>query len=198
VSRIHQDAWGVADVALLIAELDRDLAAGAAVFDDLVRKGRMHRTEAAHRVAVAEAIRQDLRDCFAPIDGGEPALPPIDGAVPWSTKVKWITDELARRRHHYPDRVAKGRLTKADAARQIDAIARLHVLYWQRGFCWSPPEGPARDYLRELRTIDAADRDRREWLRSSPLAAAYHQAARDHFNAVEAELEGEQQGRLLA
>lgn len=194
MNRIQQDAWGIADVALLIAELDRDLAAREASYGERVRKGLMHKTEADHRVAIIRAIREDLSQCFAPID---PALPPIDPAVPWAVKVRWLTDELASRRRHYPERVTKGLLGKADAERQVDAIARLHALYWQRGFCWTPPEGPARDYLRELRALDPADRDKREWLHSSPMARAYHQAARDHFNAVETELEGEQ-GRLLA
>jgi hypothetical protein len=196
------DAWGIRNAALLIAEIDRELAERAATDRALVDKGRLDPREADHRALVVGDIRADLRFAFAPLREGEwlnwcERTDPAPAAT-WEDKVAWINRELELRLEHYPKLVGKGRLTREDADRRIAAIAELRRLYWERMFMWVPPEGPGRDYLDALRAAAIAGNGS---VAIAPLMKGegrrvYQEHVRRHLAAVASEQA--EQGELAA
>lgn len=192
--------WRVADVAAFIAALDRELADRQRLHADKVRKGAMHETEAAHVTGLIQDLRGDLLHYFAPVPEDELQRPPRDDpAFSWTAKVTWIRAEHAELEAKAGELVSKGRMTLDDAQRLRAMFGTLHRLYWRGMFMWTPPEGPAADYLRAIGaearggnrgTIVGARND-------GEGARLYRQLVRDHMAALEAEC-GDGQGRLVA
>jgi hypothetical protein len=198
MTKLDGEGWGIADAAALVAEIDRDLADREAHYPDQARKGRIAQEEADYLVGLIGDIRADLLFAFAPLAPGElrGSYERPNPRVTWSAKVKWINGELEHRCKRLPDLVAKGRLTQADADRRIGAIEQLRRLYWNKLFQWQPPEGPAIEYLRALRSAVDARADTSA-LRSSEGAKIYRELVRRHMAAVEQE-SGQAQGELVA
>lgn len=189
--------WGIADAGAIVAEIDRDLAERAAAYPEQVRKGRLSQTEADYLSGLLGDIREDLDFAFAMIGPGEirETWERPNPRVTWRDKVRWIRRELEARERRLPDLVAKGRLTAADAEKRIAAIEQLRRLYWCKLFQWQPPEGPALDYLKALRST-ARSGARLEELRSSEGAGIYRELVRRHMATVE--LEEQKQAELAA
>jgi hypothetical protein len=187
--------WGIAEAGALVAAIDLELEQIRATDQALVAKGRLNQREADWRSGVVADIRADLLHAFAPLADNE-IREPNDSRVAWHDKVRWISRELEARRELYPNLVAKGRITEADAARRIGAIAALHRLYWERMFQWLPPEGPALEYLRALRSSANAGVKGRQLLSRSEGRRIYQDFVRAHM--AELALERGKQGRLVA
>lgn len=188
MGELDGEAWGISDVAALISEIDRDLGERAALSAELVRKGRVSQAEADYVAAVVGDIRADLLFAFSPMDNRETWQRP-DPAVSWNDKCRWLRGELELRRKTYPELVAKGRMTEADAKQRGRAVAALHRLYWERMFQWLPPEGPAREYLDALRAaaeLRSSGKPARRELRSGDGAKIYRELVRRHMAEVEA------------
>lgn len=200
---MNGEAWGVAAAAELVAEIDAELAERSAADEELVTKGRLHRSEADYRKTLVADIRADLAAAFAPLQPGETAndsgqwRPRPDRAIAWADKVRWINGELDDRNASYPELVRKGRLTERQAHRRIRAIEALRRLYWEKLFMWEPPAGPAQDYLAALRsTASAGLAVTSSALFQSEGARIYRELVRRHFVTVGLEADG--QGRLVA
>lgn len=195
MSELDGTEWGIAEAGALVAAIDLELAETRATNDALLQKGRIDQREADWRSGIVTDMREDLLHAFAPLAGGE-IREPHDSRVTWSDKVRWINLELEERRARYPDLVAKGRITEAQASRRIAAIAALRRLYWERMFQWLPPEGPALEYLRALRSAANAGVKGRALLGRSAGHRLYQDLVRAHVAELERERGGE--GRLVA
>lgn len=194
------DNWGIHDAALVIAEIDRELADREVSDKALVEKGRLDPREAEHRARVVGDIREDLYIAFAPIPNGEIQYwcERLGPAVSWNDKVAWINRELDLREEHYPQMVKKGRLTIDDMEDRIKAIRQLRRLYWEQMFMWEPPEGPAMDYLRALRAaaIEGRGSVAVTPLRKSEGRKIYQEHIRQHMAAIASDKA--KQGELAA
>lgn len=185
--------WGVRDAALLIARIDLDLQRRAREDEELIRKGRLNKTEADYRRGVIADIRADLLHYFTPVNGLAPAM--REPAVAWRLKVRWINLELEAAERDGPELERKGRLERGESQKRIRFLAELRRIYWNNLFAWFPEKGEAADYCRALRDLDFADRAACELLRHSAGARAY----REELRAIAAIVEGEEaQGRLVA
>jgi polyhydroxyalkanoate synthesis regulator phasin len=192
--------WGVWDAAALVAEIDRDLGEREVVYPELVKKGRIAEQEAAYRMSVIRDMRDDLTFAFRPLADGEIAgsWERADPRVTWCEKVAWINRELADRQDRFPELVKKGRMTKDEAERRLEAVEHLRRLYWDRMFQWQPPEGPAREYLAALRaTTLAGGYDALARIRKSEGQQIYREHVRRHLAIVASE-RPDAQGRLVA
>jgi hypothetical protein len=190
---MNGEAWGIGDAAAFVAAIDRELEAAARSNVELVRKGRQTQAESDYVVALLRDVRSDLAHAFGPYSetGGLRA----DPAVSWRDKIRWISRELDDRREKYPELVAKGRMTEADAKLGIRTIAALRRLYWNQLFMWEPDAPAAADYLIQLRRRSPASAAELEQLRSSEGARIYRELVRKHLADVELEENGQQ--RLL-
>lgn len=191
------EAWGIRDAATLVAEIDRDLAERQAHYPDQVRKGRISQREADYLVDLICDIRDDLMFAFAPVKAGElrDTWERPKPRVTWRDKVRWLEGELEHRRTRLPELVRKGLISGNDAQVRLSVIEQLRRLYWNNLFQWQPPEGPALDYLRALRSSVGAGAKLEE-LRKSEGARIYRELVRKHLATVE--LEREEQGELVA
>jgi hypothetical protein len=194
---LNGEEWGVSDAAALVAEIDRDLGERESHYPDQVKKGRISQKEADYLVGLIRDIREDLGFAFAPLGPNEirATWERPNPHVTWRAKVQWINGELEQRRKRFPELVAKGRLSGNDAQRRISAMEQLRRLYWNKLFQWRPPEGPASDYLRALRSAVDAGAETAA-LRSSEGAKVYRELVRRHMADVE--LEEGAQGELAA
>lgn len=187
--------WGIKDAMALIAELDKELATIEADAADRIAKGRLTQQEADYVSGLVKDIREDLTYHFGPIERGELAPPAkTNCAVAWGDKLRWINAELAERQRDYPEAVRKGRMTEGQARRGLAFVAALRRMYWNHLFCWSPPAGPAANYLEDLHAIAEngwADKDRLEALRASPGARELQDLVRGHMDRVELEEQGQ-------
>lgn len=191
---MNGEAWGIADADALVAAIDKELEELAQRNAALVAKGRLKLQEAEFHSLLVGDIRLDLAHAFGPL-ALDASYTRAEPGVGWHDKVRWISAELDERRARYPDLVAKGRMTEADAARRIRTVEQLRRLYWNAMFQWLPLAGPALDYVLAVRrTVDPA---RREALWQGEQARIYRQQIRDHLLQVDQE-SGAAQGVLAA
>lgn len=186
---------GIADAAAFVAAIDRDLAAIAADHADKVRKGRLSQQESDYVVGLVRDIRSDLVHAFGAMPRVSIERP--DPAVSWRDKVRWISRELDDRRATYPELVAKGRMTEADARLGERIMAHLRRLYWRELFMWEPEPGPALEWLIRIRRRPVGDSGAAIDAELPHGKQQYRELARKHFANVELEDQPQQQ-RLLA
>jgi hypothetical protein len=190
--------WRIADAGAFIAAIDRELGDRQRDHAAKVRKGAMHQAEADHVLALVADIRADLLHYFGPVPDEEPRQPPReDPLFPWADKVRWIRRERDELEDKSPELVAKGRMTFDDAKRLTAMFGTLHRLYWRGMFMWRPPEGPAADYLRELRGAAVSGRKLAGGRNDGAGALLYRQLVREHMAQLDAE-DSDSQGRLVA
>lgn len=144
-----------ADVYLLkrIAEVKRELDQRRRFYPNWVAQGRITALEMEHEIRIFEAIEHDLMAAHRQEETGVWAMPgagdgPLDPAAvreAWEAKVRALRRELALRRNAYRKRVEQGRLSQADADKQLERLEAVHWMYWVEGFCLAPPVDGAWD-----------------------------------------------------
>lgn len=131
----------------LAAEIDREITARLNTYPDRVERGRMTQAEADWQLQLARAWREDVdryERRVQPLKQGRPATPPLQipatHGIAWRPRRAALLHELEQRRHFYPEWVAKGRLTEANATSRLEAAECLLTLY-EYGFDWQPANG---------------------------------------------------------
>lgn len=192
---MNGEPFSIADAAAFIAAIDAELEATTRTNVEAVRKGRLTAQEADYVTALIRDIRSDLVHAFGPLEIGQSFERP-DAAVSWHNKNRWIGRELEDRTEQYPELVAKGRLTRQEAAIGIRVMTTLRRLYWKELFMWDPEPGPALDFVRACRRYPPTGfGDSIEKIHGAGRTL-YRELVRKHLAAVE--LEDGAQGRLVA
>jgi hypothetical protein len=143
--------------ALLIAECERTAAAVEAAAPARIAKGSQTKEEADRLAAIFRAIAADIAaelahyqahwrhlEAGGSFDNG-PALglPRPSDAFGWEEKVHALRRELHFRRRYDADRIAKGRITAASAAEQLERLEAVQDKYFYWLFTWNSPGGHA-------------------------------------------------------
>lgn len=141
------------------AELERELEDRRRYFPGMIRKARMTEQEADRRLALWRDLIDDLARAFNPDVMQRRELPLSDRRFSWREKIAEIRRELALRGAVYPDRVAKARMTRAEADKRCALLRLVHDLYWRKCLCWEPEGELARKHHAEyVRRFEAGDR----------------------------------------
>ena len=126
-------------LAAIAAELGREAAARASLYRRKVEAARMTQAEADRGLALAAAWREDVDRIAAAWGNGQAPAPPRH-AIAWKERVDGLTRELELRRRFYPDWIAGGRMTQAEAAQQIACLEALLAIYHD-GWDWRGSDG---------------------------------------------------------
>ncbi len=143
--------------AMIRAELAREGQQRARTFPDLVSKGNMTPAEADHEQHIIAAIAADLEQVIA----RQPAWSESHGFT-WHQRVRALRRELDLRARLYPGWIAKGRMTEAEAARQIAALAAMLAIY-EGGRDWRARDGTEPAFWKDDPT-PAERAARAEWI----------------------------------
>lgn len=132
---------------VLAAEIDREISARLNTYAGRVETGRMTQAEADWQLQLARAWREDVdrfEQSVQPLRQGQPATPtlriPAAHSIAWRPRRAALLRELEQRQRFYPEWVAKGRLTEANAKSRLEAAECLLTLY-EYGYDWEPTNG---------------------------------------------------------
>jgi hypothetical protein len=143
-------------VAELRIELARERDARARVYPQRIEAGRMTEPDAARELALIAAIADDLERMIAP----GPCLAATH-AWSWSDRRAALVRELDFRRRLYPQWIANGRLSQADADHRMACLEALGDVY-DEGFDWRASNGALPDFA-ALEPDPAANEARHQW-----------------------------------
>lgn len=168
------------------AELERELEDRRRYFPGMIRKASMTEQDADRRLALWRDLIADLARAFNPDVMQRRELPLSDRRFSWREKIAEIRRELALRDAVYPDRIAKARMTEAEAKRRCDTLQLVHDLYWRKCLCWEPEGELARKHHAEcVRRFEAGDRS--GWPTPPPGQDEMREELRAHMLATLAE-----------
>jgi hypothetical protein len=143
----HPHLYPTVTYADIAAELVREAAARARAYPDRVKKGAMTQQDADYQLALAAALRADCTRFAQAQPAGAPMVNPltlpIGHSLTWAERRAGLQRELALRARFYPQWIAKGSLTQANATRQTDRLAALLACF-EDGFDWQPTQGTRR------------------------------------------------------
>lgn len=169
------------------AELERELGEQRRYYPGMVGKGRLDPQEAERRIALFAELLEDCGRAFHPDVMQRRELPLAARRFSWREKIAELRRELAVRERFYPDRVAKGRITEAEARGRSAALQLVHDLYWRKAHCWEPDGDQARalhaDFVRRFE----AGEDRLELIRSPEWDRTVRAELYTHLRALENE-----------
>lgn len=154
----------------IAAELAREIAARHETYPREIAKGNITQSQAETQIYTMQAIAADLRRFAAARDQGvNPLTLDAGHRFTWAQRRDAITRELALRRRHYPQWIAKGRLLSTTARQQVNALEAM-LLFYENGLDWQASNGIAPAFPEPDPTREQAAA-RAEWL---TLAAEIH------------------------
>lgn len=125
------------------AELGRELAQREAAYPGMVAKGSMSRGEAHRQLELFRAIVSDCDRFAAAAHARDWPARPADHDFTWHDRRQALQRELLMRDAVYPKWIAKGSLTRAQAALQCRRLQAMLDCY-EDGLDWSPRNGGTR------------------------------------------------------
>lgn len=168
-----------------LAEVDRELADRALLYDRFVTRGKMSADNAELHIGILRAIALDL--------GGAAEA---GRRYSWSAKVRELRRELAIRRGAWPKRVASPSdpLDQATAAQRMEALQGVHFAYWiELRFCDEFGRGATLDETLDMvraRVFQVMAWERDQWLQGGDARAIVRPRMADFFGELARGREG--------
>jgi hypothetical protein len=150
----------VITAAHVLRECARELEQRRNFYPRRIAEGRMMPDEADRQLAIAAAWLEDAGRIEASDYRPDPLAPATHGSS-WGERRTALARELGLRARIFPQRVAEGRLTPADADHRRDCLAAL-AARMDDGFDWIASNG-ARPQWAAASTTPAIEQARAEW-----------------------------------